>query len=315
MPDPIQPYYIRTNSQGFRSNFDFNKESQGKKRIIFLGDSFTAGDGVANEDRFSDLVMNSVGNLECYNFALTASGTDQQVLIYERIAKQFDHDIIFLGFSLHDITRLGPELIWRAHRLRPEYVVLPKPYFSPNGGELNLGNIPVPRHRIVRGPRTNNTNGVLNLAKRLYELSGHSSGDLGRWMRASQSSFGELLLSYRTFYDYGRYYNKADENWQLMERIIKRLIQEADNKPVILFPIPEVRALSSVFKGNYQSLFEHLQEEFDNVIFLDIADYVKDYPRRDRHTMMSMSTLHFTKLGNFMASNAIRQCLINNGLV
>jgi carbamoyltransferase len=281
VPDPTHPYYITTNNFGFRSNFDFKKESQRKKRIIFLGDSFTAGDGVANEDRFSDLVMDSISNLECYNFGLTASGTDQQVLIYEHIAKQFDHDVVFLGFSLHDITRL----------------------------------VPAPRHKTLRGPRENNTNGVLNLAKRLYELSGRSSGDLGRWMRESQSYFSELLLSYRTFSEYGRYYNKTDEHWHLMERIIKRFIEDSDNKTIILFPIPEVRALSSAFRGEYQSSFKGLQNEFENVIFLDIAEYVKDYPRRDRHDMMSVSTLHFTKLGNIIASNAIRQCLIDNGLV
>ena len=315
VPDPTHPYYITTNNLGFRSNFDFKKESQGKKRAIFLGDSFTAGDGVANEDRFSDLVMDSIENLECYNFGLTASGTDQQVLIYEHLAKQFEHDIIFLGFSLHDITRLGPELTWRAHQIRLEYLVLPKPYFHENGRELAIGNIPAPRHRTLRGPAQNNTNGVINLAKRLYELSGHSSGDIGRWMRESQSYLSEVLLSYRTFSEYGRYYDKTDKNWHLMERIIKRLVEASDNKPVILFPLPEVRALSSVFKGGYQSLFEDLQKEFENVIFLDIADYVKDYSRKERHTMMSLSTLHFTKLGNIIASKAIRQCLINNGLV
>lgn len=315
MPDPTHPYFIRTNNQGFRSNFDFEKERQRKKRIIFLGDSFTAGDGVANEDRFSDLTMASIGNLECYNFGLTASGTDQQVVIYERIAKQFDHDMVLLGFSLHDITRLGPELTWRANRVRLEFVVLPKPYFDEDGRDLALKNIPVPRHRVLRDLGNNRSTGGLNLAKRLYNLSGHSSGDLGRWVRGSQSYLSELLLSYATFNDYGRCYDEADKNWHLMERIIKRLIADSEDKPIIICPIPEVRALSSVFKGKYQLLFERLQNEFENVIFLDIADYVKDYSRGYRHDMMSMSTDHFTKFGNFIVSDAIRECLINNGLV
>ncbi|MGZ4903996.1 MAG: hypothetical protein ACXV5I_04215 [Halobacteriota archaeon] len=315
MPDPTHPYFIRTNNQGFRSNFAFEKECQGKKRIIFLGDSFTAGDGVANEDRFSDLTMASIGNLECYNFGLTASGTDQQVVIYERIAQQFDHDILFLGFSMHDITRLGSELTWRANRVRPEFLVLPKPYFYEEEGKLQLGNIPVPHHRMLRSLGDDKTGGIVRLAKRFYELSGRSPGDLGRWARESQSYLSELLLSYATRNNYGRYYTETDENWRLMEKIIRRLIADSENRPIILCPIPEVRALSSVFASTYQSLFERLQNEFENVIFLDLAEYVKNYARKDRHDMMSLSTDHFTKLGNFIASNAIKECLINNELV
>ncbi len=315
MPDPTHPYFIRTNSQGFRSNFDFDKKCRGKRRIVFLGDSFTAGDGVANEERFSDLVMNSIGDLECYNFALTASGTDQQVVIYERIAQQFDHDMVFLGFSLHDITRLGPELTWRANRVRREFVVLPKPYFCEEDGELILRNVPAPRHRILRDLGNNRSTGAINLAERLYRFSGHSPGDLGRWIRGSQSFLTELLLSYRIFGDYGRYYNETDKKWRLMERIIKRLISGAEGKTVIVCPIPEVRALSSVFKGRYELLFKRLQDGCENVIFLDIANYVKDYSRRNRHAMMSMSTDHFTKYGNFIVSTAIREFLVNNGFV
>lgn len=314
MPDPTQPHYIRTNSQGFRSNFDFHKESQGKKRIIFLGDSFTAGEGVANEDRYSDLLMDSIGNLECYNFGLKGSGTDQQVLIYEHFAKQFDHDMIFLGFLMEDIGRLGHEVVWRAHRFAAtEFEVIPKPYFYEKGGELHLGNIPVDRPRLSRDAGKNNV--VLNRVKYLYERSPAIATYLERWAREAQSYFSELVLSYIILDKYGRYYYKTDENWRLMERIIKRLIKDSDNKTIMICPIPEIRALSSVFKVKHQSLFEHLQNEFENVIFLDIVDYLKDYSREDRHNMTSISTLHLTKFGNFIISNAIRECLINNGLV
>ncbi len=315
VPDPTHPYFIKTNNQGFRSNFEFEKECQGKKRIIFLGDSFTAGDGVANEDRFSDLVMSSLGNLDCYNFGLTASGTDQQVVIYERIARQYDHDIIFLGFSLHDITRLGPELIWRANRIRREFLALPKPYFFEEGGKLQLGNIPVPHHRMLRSFGNNKAKGIVGIVKRLYELSGRSSGDLGWRARESQSYLGELLLSYITRNNYGRYYNETSENWRLMDKIIRRLIADSENRPLILCPIPEVRALSSVFESDYRSLFARLQNEFENVFFLDLVEHVKEYTRKDRHDMMSMSTDHFTTFGNFIASNAIKESIINNGLL
>ena len=83
MPYSEKPYYIRTNAQGFRSNFNYEKrKSKEEKRMVFIGDSHTAGDGVANEKRFSDLVGQKF-DVSVYNFGLSGSGVDQQYLIYK----------------------------------------------------------------------------------------------------------------------------------------------------------------------------------------------------------------------------------------
>ena len=60
-------YFIRTNKSKFRSNFEFRKDKE-KQRIVFLGDSYTAGTGVNNEDRFTDLIDSRFEDIECYNF-------------------------------------------------------------------------------------------------------------------------------------------------------------------------------------------------------------------------------------------------------
>ena len=79
-------YYVRTNSLGFRSQIEFKKEKTRKPRILFFGDSITAGDGASNNERFSELLGVSLG-AEVYNFGLSGSGTDQQCLILENYAK------------------------------------------------------------------------------------------------------------------------------------------------------------------------------------------------------------------------------------
>jgi hypothetical protein len=81
-------------------------------------------------------------------------------------------------------------------------------------------------------------------AKIFYGLSPAIAGDLALWVRESQSYFSELLLSYLMFNDCGRHYNATDENWHLMECIIKRLIKDSNNKTIMICPIPPVRALS-----------------------------------------------------------------------
>ena len=75
-------YNVVTNSLGFRSNVEFETARGDRPRIIFLGDSFTAGFGVDNDDRFADRAGELLG-AEVYNAGITGTGTDQQVLAYE----------------------------------------------------------------------------------------------------------------------------------------------------------------------------------------------------------------------------------------
>ena len=69
-------YFFRTNSEGFRSDINFKKKKE-KLRILFFGDSNTAGDGVSNENRFSEKLGNYL-NAEIFNYAVSGTGTDQQ---------------------------------------------------------------------------------------------------------------------------------------------------------------------------------------------------------------------------------------------
>ena len=71
-------YFFKTNSAGFRSNIEFKKKKE-KTRILFFGDSNTAGDGVANEFRFSDLLGRSL-NVEIFNYAVSGTGLTNSYL-------------------------------------------------------------------------------------------------------------------------------------------------------------------------------------------------------------------------------------------
>ena len=52
---PDGGYLVRTNGQGFRNDREFERDDS-TPRILVFGDSFTAGDGVSNGSRYSDVL-------------------------------------------------------------------------------------------------------------------------------------------------------------------------------------------------------------------------------------------------------------------
>ena len=98
-------YFLKTNSSGFRSDIEFRKKKGKQKRILFFGDSNTAGDGVSNKERYSELLGNKF-NCEVYNYGVSGTGTDQQYIIWKDYAKKVDADLIVLGVLVENIERI-----------------------------------------------------------------------------------------------------------------------------------------------------------------------------------------------------------------
>jgi len=73
-----QGVYLKTNSQGFRSNHDFDTVvPNGKYRIICSGDSFTLGYGVDNDHTWRQVLTSLDPRLETVNMGQGGYGVDQ----------------------------------------------------------------------------------------------------------------------------------------------------------------------------------------------------------------------------------------------
>ncbi len=137
VPDGENPYFVSTNQQKFRSNFNYQQaNNSNSKRIVFLGDSYVAGTGVANEKRFSDLVCSEL-SLENYNFGLAGTGVDQQYLIYKNIAKSYDHDLLVIAPFVTNIYRntVGQRAVVDGYT--GCLTTVPKPFFTLENNQLN----------------------------------------------------------------------------------------------------------------------------------------------------------------------------------
>jgi hypothetical protein len=134
----FQDKFLNTNGQGLRGRKDFalGKHPQ-KVRILFLGDSFTFGDEVSDDETFAEKVQTMLPEAETINMGVHGYGHDQMLLIFLEMGLRYRPDIVILGFLPADMER-------NVLRFRD----FAKPMFAVRNGVLVLTNSP------VRSPET-----------------------------------------------------------------------------------------------------------------------------------------------------------------
>jgi len=128
--------YHRTDSHGFRTDTEVAVEaSVGKVRLICSGDSFTFGQGVANDRTFCHLLAEKDDRLESVNMGQRGYGIDQAYLWYVRDGHDLEH-------AVHVFAFIGPNF----DRMRDGvYYGYGKPILRLRDGELVVDNVPAPR--------------------------------------------------------------------------------------------------------------------------------------------------------------------------
>lgn len=144
---------VRSNSAGFWDEEFVPQKPLGRCRIVFLGDSFTWGMGVREEQRFTNLLAAANPEWESLNFGVPGYGTDQSLLLWQHIAHRYHPDLVILTIYQNDYVD-NMYLVRYGRR---------KPYFELKQDErLVLRNVPVDRVDFWR-------DGIFNQAAPAYE--------------------------------------------------------------------------------------------------------------------------------------------------
>ncbi|HEX5222523.1 MAG TPA: SGNH/GDSL hydrolase family protein [Verrucomicrobiae bacterium] len=104
--------YIVVNSAGFRDNVQYALPvAPGKRRVSFLGDSFTAGHGVKSvEDRFPNLLRAKHPEWEVHVLARVGWDTGKELEELEKYRKSgYQFGTVVLVYCLNDVADLFPE--------------------------------------------------------------------------------------------------------------------------------------------------------------------------------------------------------------
>jgi hypothetical protein len=132
---------LSSTTRGYRGRHDVPEtKPAGRHRIAVLGDSFTFGEGVSDDETFVHQLGVLHPSLEPVNLGVHAYGHDQMLLTLREEGPWLQPDVVLVGFVHLDLERN-----------RTAFLDYAKPRFDLDGGELVLHGVPVPTPEELRG--------------------------------------------------------------------------------------------------------------------------------------------------------------------
>lgn len=280
-------YLLQANEAGFRSNRPFLKPANaGVRRALVFGDSFTAGDAVANQQRYSDLLEAMLPRLEVYNFGLSSTGTDQQYLAWREFARDIEHDAVVIAVFVENVRRVVAH--YRPHRdAAGRELLYAKPYYTLDDGELHLHQVPPAAEGVEPEQLTLEERGAVDTGGRFPLLRGLVSA-LGAKEAVQRMTRYQPLPAY----------DCADSpDWRLMRAILAQWIG-ALKRPVVLMPLPLPQHLDEVCDAApYQARFAELARDTGCALHDPLPELLA-YSKAQRRAFRWETDIHFTPSGH-----------------
>ncbi len=308
----------RANAEGLRSDRDYAAAAPpGVLRLAAFGDSFTHGDGVANDETWERQLEALDPQLEVLNFGVLGYAPDQALLRYEQDGLRYRPRIVLLGVMPENVVRI-------VNVFRPFYssrsdLPLAKPRFLLEGESLRLLPNPLPSlsdyAALIRDP-----------AALLPRLGAH---DYFYRTRARPGPFGfyapvqlaRLFLQQRRLRPADQVfrqgaYNPDSEAFHLLVRLtveFDRVARAHGALPVVLL-LPDrsdvLRSRDSRAPRRYEPLRAALARS--GRPWFDLLDAFRE---PSAGSVDELVRGHYTREGNALVARTIREWLASSGLL
>jgi hypothetical protein len=203
--------WLQDKTAGMRIRDIREPRSPGTHRMLLVGDSYTFGLHVDNEQAFATVLQREfLPDWEILNLGVSGYGPGQMLLLYEQIGVRYQPDIVILGFYVRDFFRMLKHF---------DRYAKPRFRLADNGG-LELTNIPV----------------IAPAA--LYEEYANGKRRIGGW--GYSYLYGAAGANIARLKANARMDNADHPSWQLMAAILRRFrdrVLAAGGRPFLLiFP-------------------------------------------------------------------------------
>lgn len=320
IPGEAGGYTVVTNANGFRSNFDFQAKRGSRPRILMFGDSYTAGDDVCNEDRYSDRLGALLG-AEVQNYGVPGSGADQHLLVYEKFASSVEADLLMFCVQIDSFHRIQVAHRPTIDRVTGSPLLVPKPYFEIVDGNLELRQVPVPLARPSRAGDCFVAKGKqegrwYREAVRFYQQV-PALGKIrhSRWLEDSGSQIVSKLHRLFEIQPYVDITSPDTAGWKLMKAILQEFIIKANATPVVIVPIPTKEFYFRGVEPIYQKLFASLDAPAAGVHVADVSTPLCRLPWHTRKLLHYEIGSHFTPLAHKLVSQELATFIRKRGLL
>ena len=288
-------FVVKTNRDGMRSNRDHDYENaSGRARVLVFGDSFTAGEGVNNEERFSDRLEALLGNAQVLNFGLDGSGTDQQALILERLGGKFERDLILFCPLVENIRRIACRYWPAVDRASGQTVLVPKPYFVFEDGRLALHHVPVPKERpaAAESPQAAKAGALSGrlFGKSALELLGPLQPWVARW---------------KGYQPFPQYDSPESPEWRLTVALLERVVELSGGCPVVVAPLPMFYQIEGISPATYVQRYREFADQHPEVHLIDVLPRFLRLPAATRRRCRYAHDVHYTPLGHELVAHAL----------
>lgn len=265
----------KTNNYGARDIERSLKNTTNKKRIIFLGDSFIEGVMVNTSNRCSDILEKETNN-EHLNFGINGTSPIDYYLIYKSLAKKFEHNIVIIGvLPANDFEHYSDGDEVGLIRF-PIY----RPYWKNTNNHYDL------KYSLASVNQAYGSLAIYNKPKEIFHTkdSIYQSLSVGKKIKGQFIANSYLLKlvaeigkknTIERFNQTSVFENYPKDKWAIFSYSLKKLIQEAKGKQVILLTIPTLKDVQ-LFQKNHKNTLSAQMEEFCNqnrVNYIDLLPY------------------------------------------
>ena len=95
---------VQTNGAGFRERSFSEVKAPGTYRIIAVGDSFTYGNGIRNDERYTEILQKGLpNNFEVLNFGTAGANTPQHLQTVANVVLPLKPDFVILQWYVNDV--------------------------------------------------------------------------------------------------------------------------------------------------------------------------------------------------------------------
>ncbi|MHA2231883.1 MAG: SGNH/GDSL hydrolase family protein [Candidatus Hodarchaeales archaeon] len=286
---------VKINAQGLRDRPYSYQRKDGVFRIIALGDSFTWGFGVEQDEIFTEIMEKNLRNIEVINMGVSGYSTDQEYLVFKSDGLNYNPHLILLLFFEDDMHH---------NTLKTNFIIYSKPKFSLVNGKLILTDMPSPEASAVRKVhyflRTHSI--IYNILTRAYLYS--ESGAI-RSFRKEASRIKEFLNG-----------NETENPFDLTFAILREMkaLCEVNSARMVIVKVATHNAALEYDSTRSDRLAKFCQTE--SVPFINLAGHFQNYLRANRQASLQLPhDRHWNAEAHELTAEIISSYLKNQSLI